>query len=309
MAPKLEDYLIPDNFMPCCRDCAKGACLSLTVFFRGLGRQIGPVIRYSAEESNFPRQLTARLLEGEQKCCRKELMIAGYDPELNIPRNASALAAMIRANLANKGQVYPWLTKINLHLVGFSAGGLLALEVARTLDISPVISAAMWCDLPKNPSVAIEMDLVTIATPFDLEIDLGFADFWAWVREYFGDGAGFFTSVGASEYGGDGPPATLCAFTAFVSSEKHGDDSPGADQDPREDEQLPGWFDDNSAIPAKAVIPLKDEWPLPDDEDDEDDPNHVSHTAVLPKVLDTFGSVLAPGCACLVPPTPSSPGD
>ena len=102
-------------------------------------------------------------------------------------------------------------------------------------------------------------------------------------------------SLGNSEYGGSSP-GNLCAFVAFMSSERHGDSSPGGDRDPRLDSRVQNWR------PRPTVVQLSARWPLPDDPDDEEDSRHVSHTEVPAKILAEFGAALAPGCQCVTAP-------
>ncbi len=298
LQPRVADYPIPENPIMDCRACPGGATLSVTVFFRGLGSVrgfadllLGQNLAPSREEAHFPQRIVAKLGATERDpCCRHEIVTVDHDPKLSIRRNATLAARAIRDGLLARGTGYPWLNKIHLHLIGFSAGGLLALEVARKMSTAPVRTAPMWCNLGKTALAPVEMDLVTIATPFDVEYDGGFFDFLGLFTEL-----GFFGSIAASAYGGP-PPTTLCAFTAFVSSKVLGDETSGADRDPKEDEQLPGWFDVGTPIKRASVVYLKDHW-LSDPDRVE---HHVSHTELLDELLDSekFGQVLLPGCRC-----------
>jgi hypothetical protein len=289
--PRVTPFNVPGSLTPDCENCPRGAGLSLTVFFYGIGERsfLSTTVRYSREESMFPRALAEALARGPHECCRVEMMIVKHDPSGTIAENATAVAAAI--NQATDAAVagYPWLTKINLHLVGFSAGGLLAVDTASRVDLRTRVRDAEWCGHRMPREVPVEMDLVTMATPFNLE--------------FFGAGtltSGFpwtyESSVGASEYQAPAP-GLLCSFTAFVSSSSHGDESRGADRDPGTDQRLDAMLSGLNAA-QRHVVPLSDAY-RPVDPDDPDDPARVSHLQVPERILADFSWALVPRCDCV----------
>ena len=290
VAPVVEPFPLSEPAVLSCEACPDGVRLSLTVFFNGIGDKDATPGAVSRAERRFPAELAERMSKRRgQQCCIDEIFVITHDPELSIRENAAIVADILRLILRNRAATWPLLAA-NLHLQGFSAGGLLAVEVACQMDTSNLPTMPLWCGQPKTAAAPVQMDLVTIATPFDFEWDFGIADLLSTLGVEFG----FLGSIGAGDYGSDTPPADLCAFTALVTSSDLGDESFGAGNDPRDDDQLPGWFKPDSVIPRTAVVDLTERWPG----------EQVSHLGVLERVLADPGvlAALSAGCSCASPP-------
>jgi hypothetical protein len=261
------------------------------VFHLGVGDRgfLSTTVHYSPEEQAFPPALAAALTRAPHECCRVELLVVAHDPTATLAENAAAVAEALDRKIDEAVQGSPWLTQVNLHLVGFSAGGLLALDVASRVRVAARVRTAAWCRHDMAREVPVEMDLVTLAAPFDLSIPFAgtVASGLPWTYE---------SSVGASEY--VAPAAErLCSFTAFVSSKRHGDKSRAADRDPREDARLHTLW--NGLNPTRRRVELLREAYTPADPDDPHDPERVTHLQVLERVLADSPWALVPRCHCV----------
>jgi hypothetical protein len=225
---------------PDCEQCPCGAELSITVLFPGAGTVDGGRIVYSAQETAFEQALEDRISPDESACCPKILLVAGYDPAERARANAAQIAAILDALLAAEAVTNDWVTKIWVHLVGFSAGGIVAVQTASRVGCGPRAArpGRSWCGRPMEPAVPVELDVVTMATPFDFP---DFVSFFASVGTFLADlvdsDSTFEWSIGTNDYGGR-RPSCLCRFTAFVSSGDY-DDTSGADSPP--DDRLGAW--------------------------------------------------------------------
>jgi hypothetical protein len=289
--PRVRPFGIPGSLEPSCQNCPNGAALALTVLFYGAGERgfLIAVVRYSREESMFPRALAEALVRAPHECCRVQMLIVQHDPTATIGENAEAVAARIDRAVEEAVAGSPWLTKVHLHLVGFSAGGLLALDTAALVDLRARVRVAAWCGRKMPREVPVEMDLVTIACPFGLAYPFSgtLVSGLPWTYE---------SSVGAGDY--RAPAAgRLCSFTALVSSARHGDESPGADRDPGSDPILDPLLD--GLDPTKKRIVLLRETYTPADPDDPSDPERVTHVQLLERALGDFPWALLPRCACV----------
>jgi pimeloyl-ACP methyl ester carboxylesterase len=96
-------------------------------------------------------------------------VLVGYDPRERASANAEQIAAELELLLAAEAVSNDWVRKIWLHLVGFSAGGIVAVQTASRLRCEPRLARPLrsWCGVPLEPVVPVEMDVVTMATPFD----------------------------------------------------------------------------------------------------------------------------------------------
>ena len=289
--PRVRPYHVPNSLDPACDTCPRGAGLSLTVLFFGVGERsfLSKTVRYSRRESRFPSALAAALVRGPHDCCRTELLLVKHDAASTIGENAAAAAARIDAIIKRAVKRYDWLLKINLHIVGFSAGGLLALDTASRIDVSTRVRTKQWCGNEMPREVPVEMDLVTMATPFNLSITIAstIVTGLPWTYE---------SSVGASEYRAPAPDK-VCSFTALVSSARHGDETAGADRDPSADPRLNALLSGLNPT-KKRIVKLRDTY-RPNDPDDAKDPQHVSHLEVLEKSLADFPWALVPRCSCV----------
>ena len=133
------------------------------------------------------------------------------------------------------------------------------------------------------------MDLVTLAAPYDLPIPFAgtVVSGLPWTYE---------SSVGASEYTAPAPEK-LCSFAAFVSSERHGDESLAADRDPRHDARLSALW--NGLNPTRRRVELLGDVYTPADPDDADDPERVTHVQVPERVLEDAPWALMARCRCV----------
>jgi len=263
----------------------------LTVLFFGIGERSGlnTTVRYRRREAMFPHDLAPALTRPPHECCRTELLLVKHDPSATIGENAQEVAKRIDRAMRKALNQDDWLLKINLHLVGFSAGGLLAVDTASRVDVSTRVRDKRWCGNEMPREVPVEMDLVTMATPYNLSWTIAstIVSGLPWTYE---------SSVGASEY--RAPAADrLCSFTALVSSASHGDESPGADRDPADDPRMSSLL--SGLNPTHKRIEHLSQHYHPADPGNTKDSQHVSHLQVLDKALSDFSWALLPRCACV----------
>lgn len=140
----------------------------------------------------------------------------------------------------------PGLLGINFHLIGFSAGGQVALNAASYLWPGYFRQPQEWCGLPAavfpNP-VPSEVDVITIATPLGSsenalvyalsEVAGFFASLWTWAAGQFVPESVFNHSIGEDDYG-DPVPGNLCRYIGIVTDSDF-DSSWGAEEDPCDD--------------------------------------------------------------------------
>jgi len=280
---------------PDCELCSAGGIWSLSVYFPGKGELDRRCrIDYGAAEASFVAALGAAISretrnQGEY-CCVRDLYQVRYEPRRTVGQNAAAIARAIERTIAEKIRAAPWLREVKLHLVGFSAGGVVATHVAGDLSCRPRRrDAGDWCGERLDP-VPLAVDLLTMATPFNLGHDSGFATTLRVLASIGGFlltfplspfswflGCLAFYSTVPSFYGGR-RPACLRRFHAYVSSRAHGDGSDGADQNPRDDERLRGWVDG-----VTRLAPLFA-------------PHVVPHADVPAKLLELVPNSFDPGC-------------
>ena len=262
---------------PDCQRCPRGAELSITVFFPGTGTADDGRITYTADETAFEQALQERTAADRTNCCQKILVLVGYDPRERARANAEQVATLLEALLAAEAVNNDWVTKIWVHLVGFSAGGIVAVQTASRLRCAPRMArpGRMWCGVPLEPVVPVEMDVVTMATPFDFSWLVSvLAGIGTALAERLGLAVTFEWSIATNDYGGE-RPSCLCSFTAFVSSDDY-DDSSGADSPP--DDRLDDW---NGEVIDVAAAP------------------GLTHVRVPAKVLADHPGKLDGRCACV----------
>lgn len=306
MPPSLELIETSAQAMPgiTCRDCPEGAAISLTVFLRGVGDVQGGQLVYSQEEEDFIWSWADAFGAASQFCCESWLYVAFYDPRQRAATNGELIAGNIDRVIAERMDASPWLVRVHLHLVGFSAGGVVGVYVTDYLECGASSDEEVagrrrrerpveWCETEIS-EVELEIDLVTMATPFDLggPIYRGFASAWSGFLEWIGSTRAFSHSI-PGFYGGGPPPRCLCRMVSLVSSGSHGDDSPGADRDPREDGQLEQWHGEDGRD-LLEVVELAAHWQA----------ETVTHNEVPARVLDDFPGLLEPGCRCVPPSGP-----
>lgn len=121
---------------PTCADCPapEGAGIAIIVFFPGAGTPNGDgTITYSADELSFVESMKTRIQNDGSKCCRKLFVVAQYDPTTKAAANASRIANMIDGLVDLEAISNFWVTRIHVHLIGFSAGGIVATQTAARM--------------------------------------------------------------------------------------------------------------------------------------------------------------------------------
>jgi pimeloyl-ACP methyl ester carboxylesterase len=204
-------------------------------------------------------------------------VLVGYDPRERASANAEQIAAELELLLAAEAVSNDWVRKIWLHLVGFSAGGIVAVQTASRLRCEPRLARPLrsWCGVPLEPVVPVEMDVVTMATPFDFPWYVSaLATIGTALANALGLAVTFEWSIATNDYGGD-RPSCLCSFTAFISSDDY-DDSSGADSPP--DDRLDSWNAKEIDVPEAPGL---------------------THVGVPAKVLAGHPGKLDGRCACV----------
>lgn len=301
---------------PNCDDCPApdAAAVAILVFFPGVGSDVqGGRFTYTAAETAFVDDLKDRIGNDTTACCRKTLLTASYDPHQSAAQNASRLAAIIDG-LVDLEAMNDWVTRIHIHLIGFSAGGIVATQTAAALDCSvrygrvarpnqytypgwdtlpdaeELPPARWWCGHGDQLAleIPVHVDVVTMATPFKIGGALSpLLSFFAPIGTFFAHvldillpfNLTFRASLGENDYGG-AAPSCLCNFVSFVTSGAY-DEEWGADKDPTQDSRLDAWGP--KAVPLPAVPEL-------------------THTGVPAEVLRTAPSTLDAGCNCTSAP-------
>lgn len=315
--------MVSNGAFPDCGTCPPpdGGAIAILVFLPGVGTDVqdGRFI-YTTNEDRFVSELTARIGGDTTACCRKHLLTASYDPRQSARENASRLAGIINAIVDFEAVANPWVTRIHVHLVGFSAGGVVATQIASALDCSvrfgnvappnqytfpgfdtlpdpeEIPVARWWCGESLALEIPVEVDVVTMATPFNIGGSFSwFTSFFATIGTFFAGIIDSFTgtidalsdthftfrsSIGENDYGG-APPGCLCNFVSFVSSSVY-DTSSGADKDPTEDSRLNDWD-------VKTVnVALGTSFGLP----------NLSHTSIPLHVMSNAADTIDAGCSC-----------
>ncbi len=318
--PSSVSVAASNGSIPTCETCPPpdGGAVAILVFLPGVGdsAQDGQFV-YTTNENDFVARLTDRIGGDATACCRKHLLTASYDARQTAAANASRLAGIIDGLVDLEAIANPWVTRIHVHLVGFSAGGIVATQIANALDCSvrfgnvappnqytypgldmlpnaeELPAARWWCGERLALEIPVQVDVVTMATPFDIG---GFfsplVSFFATIGTFFAEITDtildthftFDSSIGKNEYGGP-RPACLCNFVSFISSSDH-DDSSGADKNPLDDSRLAGW-----GVKATPVERGNDPA-LP----------NLSHTSVPLHVLSNAPDIIDGGCACIRSP-------
>jgi hypothetical protein len=326
-----------------CDNCPLGAAIALTVFLPGVGNGLDGSGRldyvnpelvdpdtgqpgFNAIEA-FLGKLVERFQAGSEQaqeepcaavCCQRWLYEASYDPGESARQNARSLRQMIETILQTMAGLR-YVTKVYLHLVGFSAGGFVALNVAEEMMTCRVERrvAPLWCGRDLGGDfIPVEVDVVTIASPFGNDFGpLGidppvlntiFEFFVGLTRPVIGPALQFFGvfhpfgySLAENDYGGAPSPCACedaSKLVALVSAEEVGGsaekgDPYAGDRDPTADHRLEQW--------RPAVVDLDGQL---------DDHTHdLLPLAILAKP--ELAKYLDPGCACVeVPPAPAAIG-
>ncbi len=193
--------------------CEEGVKLSISVYFRGIDKlnsnedRFRNLLRQERDTANF-----------NNNCCGNIFLAPEYDQDKDIKENARIVADSINQIVKVYkiiGSPKEGIKSVNVHLIGFSTGGLVAIETANNINISSEIES--------------QIDIVTIATPYG-----GFGSYGPQFAEalcrlpivdkivgVFG-GDVLSCSVGHQDYGGVSVPKNLCSFTALVT-EREGD--------------------------------------------------------------------------------------
>jgi pimeloyl-ACP methyl ester carboxylesterase len=168
----------------------------------------------------------------------------------------------------------PDVARVRFHLVGFSAGGQVALQMADLLpdrlpkSISP---ALLWCGAPLAPlgTIPATTDVVTIATPLGSSGPRGWnvetvaseiAGFFSWIArlgaQLVGSDQTFTLSINEDDYGGP-RPVGLCRYVAVVTSRAY-DRSWGAEESPAGDPyRLGAWAPDVLNLGVQNGLPTR----------------------------------------------------
>ena len=260
-----------------CRDCPEGAGLSVTVFFPGLGDDVVDGRFTYVPESQivldgFRHWLGRRIDPTAPRpaheaapvvpaCCMQMLQTVEHDPYRSVIENAEDVAVELLAIVARAaGRIrLSWIREVCFHLVGFSAGGLVALDTAKIVSerlvaqhgrcAKPRPAGQTWCGRPAPPEVSVGIDVVTIASPYDGAPFV--PEVFAELGLLFGfDESRFRDSVGAQDYGGGPRPACLRRFVALVT-EKGADDAAGG-QLPGD--QVEGWGFETYDLPGVSHL-------------------------------------------------------
>lgn len=318
MPPKIE-VRATSRPEPDCERCSTGAGVAVTLFIPGLcddaddqGRCVYRTTNLSEFETAFADGVSSwSSISGDAEnkstfCCQKIFCAAELDPCMTARENADALRSQL-LDLFEDLSRKEWVDFIHLHVLGFSAGGIIAVNLISGMPCSIDRPDSVWpCPGMLPGPITIQIDLVTMATPFGrpglLELPL--------IRPFFDSLARWILtpilirigrrgclrgwhnrmpllhSLFQNDYEDLMPKrvdgrSCVCRFVAFVSSSEHGD-SDGGDRNPAEDARLEAW--------KPEVVLLRDGW----------SGREVSHTEV-PKELhrdENYRRVLDPGCAC-----------
>jgi hypothetical protein len=302
-------------FEPTCKECPDGADLAITVFFPGTGDDTNDAKEfiYTGDAGRDLESFVAALSERigrSSRCCVQVLLRVHLDATRTAEENADDVARQVNTLAASFAAGSPWLRRIYFHLIGFSAGGIVALHCARKLSCRFTgafntfvpAPARTWCGRPLAPPgdlrIPASIDVLTIATPF-MNFGAGFENLRLVslaLRIYralsgvlpFIDGTLVFDiSIGLNDYGGP-PPVCLCrndaptperrGLISFVTSSDY-DDTSGADKDPTDDPRLRGW-----EPVARRLVKGPSE--------------RLTHIRSPSKALAEFPNVLVPGCRC-----------
>jgi hypothetical protein len=300
---------------PTCRECPDGGDLAITVFFPGTGDDTNAANEFvytgsaGQDLESFVAALSERIGRAS-RCCAQVLLRVHLDATRTAEENAEDVAGEAGRLATLYAAGTPWLRRIYFHLIGFSAGGIVALHCARklpcrvtgTFNTFDPVPARTWCGRllapPNDPRIPASIDVVTIATPF-MNFGAAFERFrlvslalrvyraLARATPFVGGTLAFDISIGLNDYGGP-PPVCLCrndaptpdrrGLISFVTSAEY-DDTSGADRDPTDDPRLRGWEPF-----VRRLLRAPGE--------------RLAHTSSPAKALAEFPDVLVPGCRC-----------
>jgi hypothetical protein len=298
---------------PDCETCPDGVEVALTAVMwgvpdavdaDGLGVSVGEAL---ADETRF-LQAVADRVNAPGPCCITAGFRVRYDPTRTVRETAEEVAAFLNGVAVAMAQA-PFVARVRFHLIGFSAGGQVAINVAsRVLSMIPraptvPLQDRLWCGrlLGEKGGLAIlvETDLVTIATPLGSSggvfgIITGLSELAGFLAglgrrlaRLFASARTFATSVGEDDYGGP-RPARLCRYVGIVTCGDY-DSSPGAEEDPRDDPaRLGAWQPQVVALRREAGEPTR-------------------HTDAAAVAVRRFPGAFALGCACIS--APAGPGE
>lgn len=238
-----------------CRRCPDGIDAAFTVFIPGKGDSTDDqgMYEYDTEDQiqDFVEGLGTEIASGgpggdtsgPYECCAHLVFRVTLDSDRTVRQNGqdltSRLATLLRAAAQASG-----IRRLFVHLIGFSAGGLVAVEVARGLSDDVQRDGGdcslrrrrprQWCEREMPSRVPVKIDIVTIATPYDPSflIDVGAALgmlLGGWPAE-------FCTSVGALDFGGGSRPVCVCNYVAIVTDDT---DEEAGNQHP--DDEVEDW--------------------------------------------------------------------
>jgi hypothetical protein len=278
-------------------ECDGGYQVAITVYFPGaidgfdtdgLSVSTGEGLE---DENRFLPALAAAIEAESEPCCLRLAYRTRYF-RASARRNAELLAAILNG----MGQTWanmPGVMKIHFHLIGFSAGGQVALNVA----------SGLWPAYPSQvampPIVPSEVDVVTIATPLAsssnplVHVVSKVVGFFAWLgrqlAKVFSPDNVFNASIGEDDYGKP-VPSHLCRYVAIVTSSDF-DHSPGAEENPCDDPvRLSDWK------PLTLSMTQQDVDALPPDPAN---PVTPRHTIAPFAALQLHPGLMAPGCGCI----------
>ncbi|MGK0190727.1 MAG: hypothetical protein ACI9R3_006557 [Verrucomicrobiales bacterium] len=254
--------------------------ISLTQYFKGIDE-------IQASEMMLPDGIAG--VAQTDPCCRFVVRDTySQDNDRDIRENARFAADAMEVQIRTLAASFPHPSTINVHLIGFSAGGLTSMETSRILA-ERLRGFAFPC-------AVVQIDLITIDTPY--QFGNAFLRFFA---DIFGElvGSRFFASVGSANYGEKGrvrdedgdwvmdyiaPRVRLCKYIAFWSEEFEGlvdeDGGPRAGEDIVDDPRMKPW--------DIELRKLRDEL----------NGEEINHGEYPEYIWKTFPSLVSPKCEC-----------
>ncbi len=201
--------------------CENGNSLSFTVFFRGFGE-------LNEAEQSFRNFLGEKKNSINSDCCTSFVLPDfDYSYTKDILENAKSIAYNINSMNKIITSEREDITSINIHLIGFSTGGLVAIETANLVMQELPAPNRESCGKKLPDSIPVKIDLVTIATPYKGDFGGGvLPKIGKKFCKTLGVGGVLGCSVGSKDYGGKAAPENLCSFTALVT-DKASDDTAG----------------------------------------------------------------------------------
>ena len=205
---------------------------SLTVYFHGIDG-------YSKPEVRLLQALSNTVSDTNEPCCVRELGTFMLQGSRDVNANASAAGNWIIAQMAEAFAANQGIVKMNIHLIGFSAGGVVASAVPKHIPCT-------------FGTAIVETDLVTIASPFNIPIPSFLPKTGKFFAKLLRTSAVLTNSIGAEEFAPGELPACLCRYKALITGSG---DSPAGGHSPANSDNF------NAAWKAKiSPVNLPDHW-------------------------------------------------